>query len=89
MTRKDFELIAAAVKDARPLSKYRMDDPVAVRLSILNANTALDNVADFLADRLSQTNPRFDRARFLTACGVTQVKRDAADIIVDEVMKRI
>jgi hypothetical protein len=27
-------------------------------------------MADFFAERLAPTNPRFDRARFLKACGV-------------------
>ena len=28
------------------------------------------DLANNLADKLEQDNPRFDRARFLTACGV-------------------
>ena len=28
------------------------------------------STADYFADRLAETNPRFDRARFLAACGV-------------------
>jgi hypothetical protein len=38
------------------------------------ARSAGDDIAKFLAvnlaDKLEQDNPRFDRARFLTACGV-------------------
>lgn len=31
-----------------------------------------EHVARELADRLASTNPRFDRQRFLEACGVRQ-----------------
>jgi hypothetical protein len=63
MTRKDFEAIAAAVRAtgllaARDNSAKRAD----------GAADALDCVARHLADHLATTNPRFDRARFLSAC---------------------
>jgi hypothetical protein len=34
-----------------------------------SADTRAD-IANAFADELEETNPRFDRARFLTACGV-------------------
>jgi hypothetical protein len=63
MTKKDFILIAAALKSAR------------VNNSLNNPNKALynngvDNATSFMADALATTNPLFDRARFLAACGV-------------------
>lgn len=63
MTRKDYIAIAAALKSAR-VHNY-MD----------NANKALynngiDNAVSYVADALARDNGRFDRARFLTACGV-------------------
>jgi hypothetical protein len=63
MTKKDFILIAAALKAAR------------VNNSLNNPNKALynngvDNTVLFMASALQTTNPRFDRARFLAACGV-------------------
>jgi hypothetical protein len=61
MTRKDFELIAAAVKATR-LSYAPHWDP--------NLFRACDDHAKRLADALATTNAHFDRARFLTACGV-------------------
>jgi hypothetical protein len=54
MTRKDFELIAAAIRYTHSLdgSDY----------------ITLKRAADALADELAGTNPRFDRERFLKAC---------------------
>jgi hypothetical protein len=62
MTRKDFVLIAEAMRAKRhpnPIS----DVSVAY-------NTALDDAARALAYSLAGTNPNFKRERFLTACGV-------------------
>ena len=61
MTRKDYILIAAAM--------------LLTRLNYgpsWNANLfrALDDASKALADELARDNPRFDRAKFLTACGV-------------------
>lgn len=55
MSRKDFELIAATLK-----------------LAFDNTGTADDryNVCVEMAAVLGSTNPRFDRDRFLQACGV-------------------
>ena len=65
MTRKDFQLIADVVKQLRTFEAHdvEMSEDVAraVRLS---------SVADALASALATTNPRFDRDRFLTACGI-------------------
>jgi len=58
MTKKDYELIAAAIKDNR---EY---DPMECYAE------ALDDVARSLATALQRDNPRFDRDRFLKACGV-------------------
>jgi hypothetical protein len=56
MTRKDFELIAKALNDySTTRGDYAQDRK---------------DKAEFFADILTSTNPRFDRARFLTACGV-------------------
>ena len=37
---------------------------------VLEDNLTSSQVAMVLADVLASTNPRFDRGRFLTACGV-------------------
>lgn len=63
MTRKDYELIARAFTLARPIAPPRNS-------SLRAAHYTLDAVARHLADALAFDNPRFDRGRFLAACGV-------------------
>ncbi len=58
MSRKDYELIAAAFVSAAA----SMDSRTAKQVVYFTASVT--------ADRLCSTNPRFDRARFLLACGV-------------------
>lgn len=62
MTKRDFELIASAVMEAR-VGSYRSD------LSNAIFETAIDEAARKLSRALASTNPRFDRERFLEACG--------------------
>lgn len=52
MTRRDFEAIAAAVRDYLP--------PIPEREAFAHA----------LAAHFAAVNPRFDKTRFLAACGV-------------------
>lgn len=63
MTRKDYELIADAIKRAMPIAAICADDLPRIRQGW--ANTALT-----LARTLADENSRFDRAKFLKACGV-------------------
>lgn len=63
MTRKHFEALAAAVRATRKAQHEAGGDPVTV-------DATLDRMADELATMLRMENPRFDRARFMTACGV-------------------
>jgi len=59
MTRKDFQLIADVIK------------PWVTRDGTPGVEDALcASIARDFADRLASTNPNFDRARFLAACGV-------------------
>ena len=62
MTKKDFELIAAALKTARINYHYREV------MDILKEHH--NRICAEIADALATTNPRFDRARFLAASGV-------------------
>ena len=55
MTRRDFELIAGVVRYIRELKTTDAD--------------TLDLLAWGFATELSKNNPRFDKARFMTACG--------------------
>lgn len=60
VTRRDFELIAATIKAGR----YAGMTP-------LRAAIANDEATRFAA-ALATTNPAFDRARFLKACGYVE-----------------
>jgi hypothetical protein len=61
MTRKDYELIARAFRDAA--EDHERAGRYAEAIGVLDAATVLSR-------RLCATNPRFDRGRFLTACGL-------------------
>ena len=64
MTRKDYELIAEAIKDVGLF--YHLDgEPMRS-----DAEVVLYSVAMELARELRAENARFDRQRFLTACGL-------------------
>lgn len=55
MTRKDFELIAATIKNMRG---FAFQEAPATR----------EDVAKAFANVLHQTNPRFNWAKFVAAC---------------------
>ena len=60
MTRKDYEKIAQAVRQVNEdVSGWEDARPDEV----------LDLLASYLCKVLEQDNPRFDRERFLSACG--------------------
>jgi hypothetical protein len=59
MTRKDYELIAETIRTAR---KVEGNNGVVL--------VSVEHLANTLATDLEIENPRFDRARFLSACGV-------------------
>lgn len=61
MTRKDYILIAEALKTVRDGYSPHWN---------ANLFRACDDHAHDLADRLGRDNPRFERDRFLKACGV-------------------
>lgn len=61
MTRKDYELIAAAIRE----QVLRLKPELAAGLAL----AAVKGTAMTIALALARDNPRFDRARFLSACG--------------------
>ena len=68
MTRKDYEMIAQAVRDALPdLSEREPGAPLAddTHAALSHLRTA----ADYIADGCKADNPRFNRKRFIAACG--------------------
>lgn len=63
MTRKDYVLIAAALRDTLlincPTTEY-----------LAGAQAAYASVTGRVADAMAKDNPRFQRGKFLVACGV-------------------
>lgn len=66
MTRNDFELIARAISRTRDELDIRWPGATGTALS----GATLDALAENIANTLAGTNSRFDRPRFLDACGV-------------------
>jgi hypothetical protein len=60
MTRKDYVIIADSIKASR--ENWEGFTP--------EAQDAIDGLARSLSSKLQADNDRFDRARFLDACGV-------------------
>lgn len=63
MTRKDFELIAAALRDAR----QRIDTEISVSAVHDSAILGWEFATLDIANSLATTNPAFNLERFLTA----------------------
>lgn len=69
MTRKDYEIIAAGIKEQVDFIKSAADfatNPDAIKA----AKATVENTAGNIAFKLGQQNPRFNRDTFLTACGI-------------------
>lgn len=65
MTRKHFVAIAASIRAEREAAAANLEGETrTVALGVI------DRVARSLVADLAATNPRFDRGRFLDACGV-------------------
>jgi len=62
MTRKDYVAIAAAIKDRVTIAQHIQG--AAQRIGHYT------ELAREIAEVMARDNPRFDRARFLKACGV-------------------
>ncbi len=70
MTKKHFNLIAAAIR--REMDVHCDNDTLseAARLSRQAGRLALGNIAEDLAGEFVRENPNFDQRRFLAACGL-------------------
>lgn len=73
MTRKDYQLIAAAFKARRDTEIGLYNSTREERYARTAQGVAL--AASDLARALKAENPRFDTARFLVACGVRADER--------------
>lgn len=67
MTRKDYELIAGAIVEARAKVALECGGQEAV---IGGANAGFWELARVLCNEFQMQNPRFDEDKFLTACEV-------------------
>lgn len=65
MTKKDYVAIAAAIKAAR--ADVTNKEPLWAQRDMLDG---VSLAAEHVATMCARDNPRFDRARFLNACGV-------------------
>ena len=69
MTKKDYELIASVIagwiKNTKNLDKLGWSEG-----HILTGVSVLEDFAMFLDYRLAQNNPKFNRSKFLKACGI-------------------
>lgn len=76
MTRKDYEMIASVLNEHLDYWKkgthatYGHVSESDIRIQSRGGQIALRDLTVTLAYELSKTNPRFDKKRFLDACGV-------------------
>lgn len=71
MTRKDYVLISKALRlQVDQLNGCIGRCSLQARDMLINQRIGVFASAEQLADDLASENPRFDRARFLQACGV-------------------
>ena len=71
MTKKDFILIAAVLKESKP--EYEIDiyeNLQSIRTIINPAYTLWEGIVKSFATELQQTNQLFNKNRFIIACGL-------------------
>ena len=64
MTRKHFETIAAAIAAQAATARHYSEQERQAALD------SIGGIADSIADLAEKDNPRFQRGRFLKACGI-------------------
>lgn len=69
MSKKDYQLVAAALRKTEPTDPNTVDD-VVLRAAVRAARLQWLDTLNAFMDLAEKDNPRFDRDRFLTACGV-------------------
>lgn len=70
MTRKDFQLIADAIRQAKPTAKIHDGSTQTDRDFSYAANVQWSYTVNRISEALQSTNDRFDTELFLKACGV-------------------
>lgn len=68
MSKKHFELVARILREQ--LSADPRADSRELAYANMGARAVLIATAEAFADAFAKENPRFDRDRFLTACGI-------------------
>jgi hypothetical protein len=68
MTRKDYVMIADTLRE---LLADIDREPAGMRAALAGERLGVRSVALRLADQLHSDNTRFDRTRFIEACGLT------------------
>lgn len=63
MSRKDYVIVASAIREEL---NQALDQPAISNTLV----SALDSLANTLAERMKHDNPAFDRNRFMAACGL-------------------
>lgn len=74
MTRKNFNAIAAAINQVATSARELRDMPNQSKGSAAQGAArffGIQYAAEAIANVCAESNPRFDRNRFLTACGVS------------------
>lgn len=66
MTTKDYELIARAINEAIAVHEIETGEDSK------RSTDPLNRVARFLATDLAEQNLKFNRAKFLAACGISE-----------------
>jgi len=70
MTKKDYELIAYCIFTINTYYENTYTGEKATEEQIADRQMILHRLSTWFADNLQKGNPRFNRAKFLTACGV-------------------
>ena len=70
VSKSHFEQTARIIKNARESNSGQYDDPTAA-LNDPAFNKPYRDMAEFFAHEYKRDNPRFDRERFMRACGLT------------------
>lgn len=70
MTKKDYELIAGALSIAKPAEHNYPSEITDIDTYRAGRRHQWVNTCKTMADVLETTNTRFDRSKFITACGV-------------------
>ena len=84
MTKKHYEAIAAII--ASTYNNANLYTTPGYKDTAKERRETLETTASRLADYFAQDNPRFDRTRFLAACGIGEVCRHCEEYHIDGIM---